>query len=470
MKIIKKLLLLTAVLGATLISCNNTGDSDELALTKETPTTEVLPTDVSALKVGAKVSYGGAKYLVTKNTLPTVSANRAVLENIESSSREAISEENESAEEIAKNVEYINRYLTNDFRAKLLKQEFDLTEYIELFPVGTRKETGNNGLASLNDNYLLLNAEGKKIAKFRQKWQSNSFSNFYFGVRGETEETEKFNSLTEEELREYDPLYVDLYYYPKDLKDWKQIEFRYNYYVDSTDSSSEHYKKVNYESLNSRKDYFDFTYNSAGKERAVYRVDVMQNGAKQYWLLEAVASGGYTALMTSDYGFTLILNGEGKVGGTTKTSVYSNNLRSQYFSYTPIDVSSKEGDVKSICSVPNEGGTYTTDFSGEVEITKSDNTKVKVPVSEIGNNCDIMSVSTEKTTVNATEVPASMTYHAHYAKNKDGTYPTKDKYTKVTCYPVYDEANSRIIYKVTEKSIEDYINAYKADFATLTAE
>ena len=81
-----------------------------------------------------------------------------------------------------------------------------------------------------------------------------------------------------------------------------------------------------------------------------------------------------------------------------------------------------------------------------------------------------MSVSTEKTTVNATEVPASMTYHAHYAKNKDGTYPTKDKYTKVTCYPVYDEANSRIIYKVTEKSIEDYINAYKADFETLTAE
>ena len=63
-----------------------------------------------------------------------------------------------------------------------------------------------------------------------------------------------------------------------------------------------------------------------------------------------------------------------------------------------------------------------------------------------------------------------MTYRAHFAKNEDGSYRVLDKYTTVTCYPVYDEEKSRIIYKVTDKTIEDYIAAYLADFSTLKAE
>lgn len=92
-----------------------------------------------------------------------------------------------------------------------------------------------------------------------------------------------------------------------------------------------------------------------------------------------------------------------------------------------------------------------------------------------------MSVSSEKVEIDADgetlTVPASVTYYAHFEKDADGNYPTLDKYAKITCYPVYTTYSpesgseiSRVVYKVTEKSIEDYLSALKADFSTLSKE
>lgn len=476
MKIVKKVLLLAAFLGAALISCKNT-DDDEPALP--------VGSQIAALKVGSTVTYDGAKYLVTKNTFSAASANRAILELDESSSRGVISAGNDSAEEIAKNVEYIRRYLTNDFRANLLKSELGLTEYIELFPVGNKKEKSTKGYASLSDFYTFLNSSGNKIAKIQQKWQSNKFSKFYFGIDGTDEQTAKFNSLSEDEIREYEPAYIDIYTYPSDLKNKKQIEIRYNYFSDSNNPSSKNYKKVNFESIDTRKDWFCFSINSQGKEKSVYRTDVgVSESGKEiaYTLGDAISGSGGISLVVRDSEFKLRVSGDGKINGSTSEGDYKLEVLSKYFETEPIRVNSTLGENKTekveIRSIQN----FPTDFNGNVKIKKNtstdggknwiyvDGSEKTVAVSEIGENCDFMSVSTEKTTVNGTEVPASMTYHAHYAKNADGSYPSLDKYAKVTCYPVYDEAKARIIYKVTEKSINDYINAYKADFATLTAE
>nr|MBP3281575.1 hypothetical protein [Treponema sp.] len=92
-----------------------------------------------------------------------------------------------------------------------------------------------------------------------------------------------------------------------------------------------------------------------------------------------------------------------------------------------------------------------------------------------------MSVSSEKVEIDADgetlTVPASVTYYAHFEKDSDGNYPTLDKYAKITCYPVYTKYSpesgseiSRVVYKVTEKSIEDYLSALKAVFSTLSKE
>lgn len=434
---------------------------------------------MDSLKVGSTVTYAGSEYLVTKNSFYDETAPRAV--------SRTVLEPSKTDEDIAANQEYIKKYLTKEFRGSLLTEETGITDYIEIFSKVQKKETSAKGIGSLEDIYLILDKEGNKIAEVKQKLQSDVFSKFFFRLTTTDEQTEKFNTFTEDELREYDPHTIMITTFPSDVSSKIKLEIRYNYYEDAADSESEHSKQINLDSLYFRIEYLNWMENAKESLKSASRIQVNTTGKIAYTLSDALSGSAFFSLDTySDY-FELTAKGDGNVNGSTNTSDYKNMLTVKYFESQPIYAQCTLGEKKTsrttIYSKSNSG-TYTSDFSGSVTImeqtsadkgsTWTKESQIEAEVSKIKENCDCMSVSSETTTVTVGNeeitVPASMTYQAHFAKNEDGSYPVLDKYTTVTCYPVYDGEQSRIIYKVTDKTIEDYIAAYLADFSTLTAE
>ncbi|HAC31346.1 MAG TPA: hypothetical protein DCF70_01810 [Treponema sp.] len=480
MKQINKLVLTSlaflavSLVGATFVSCSNDDDS---AASNTSPISE--ETTMGSLKVGSTVTYAGSEYLVTKNSFYDETAPRAI--------SRTVLEPSKTDEDIAANQEYIKKYLTKEFRGSLLTEETGITDYIEIFSKVQKKETSAKGLGSLEDIYLILDEEGNKIAEVKQKWQSDAFSKFFFGLTTTDEQTEKFNTFTEDELREYDPHTIMITTFPSDVSSKIQVEICYNYYEDAADSESEHSKQINLDSLYFRTEYLNWMENVKESLKSASRKQVNTDGKIAYTLTDALSGSAFFSLDTYSDHFVLTAKGDGNVNGSTNTSDYKNMLKVKYFGSQPIYAQCTLGETKTsrttIYSTKNSG-TYTSDFSGSVTIieqtsadegsTWTTESQIEVEVSKIEENCDCMSVSSETTTVTVGNeeitIPASMTYRAHFAKNEDGSYPVLDKYTTVTCYPVYDEEKSRIIYKVTDKTIEDYIAAYLADFSTLKAE
>ena len=182
------------------LSCTNeTGDDSTGTTTTIEPEEKAI--DVSSLKVGSSVVYGGSEYLVTKNTFYS-SSSRSALADVDG---ETISSCSESDDEIEENLEYIRKYLDKDFRKSLLSEKLGITEYAEIFKKTTKSETSAKGFAQLKDIYEILDSNGKKIAQVTQTWESSAFSPKFLGTDSKltNECTEAFNNLTTDELRGY---------------------------------------------------------------------------------------------------------------------------------------------------------------------------------------------------------------------------------------------------------------------------
>ncbi len=483
---ITKFLSILLVVTMLIFSCKNTDD--------ETSSNNSGNTDVSlgSLKVGSTVTYKGEKYLVTKNTLKSSNVNtnlisRNVLRNVASDSDLTVDIESEN--EISKDTEYVKKYLDKEFRANILKQETGITEYIELLPKIVKKETSHSGYASLEDDYTILNEKGKRIAIIRQRWLSIDFIPEYFGISGTDATTAKFNTLTEDELREYDPSYITLYKFSENNKKNWMLEIRYDYYPDSADTESPNYKKINFSSENLRTEYYDLMTTAYGKENFAWRIETRPN-KKIYKLSDPKSASSFSDLSIYEDSISLRTRGDGIVGGSTNSSDYETHIRIDYSKEQCFYVDSYLGEITSqrtslYSNKKNGIFTYSdsdfvhlreriSDDGTNFTITNGNGQGEDIQFSEIAEKCDFVSFANEKISIEANgtniEVPASMTIHAHYAKNTDGSYPVLDKYGAVTCYPAYDSTKERIIYKLTDKSIEDFINVYKNDFSTLKEE
>lgn len=480
-------LLLSAVVALNFMSCsggtNYSGGGSGSSGEESTATAQA---DVTTLSPGTTVEYNGEQYFVVKNSFykDTSTASADLLSLDVTGETNGIKVVAETDEQLKKNIEYIKKYLDKDFQAKLIKEKLEITEYLELFKKSTKKEESAKGYASLEDIYYLLDSAGKKIGEVNQKWQSTGvFSRFLGGASGTEAMATAFNSLTEDEIREYDPfvIVVQTKNSDKNLK----YELQYNYY--DVEKGDANYGKINTNDLHNEIQSFGFMENAAGKKVYSYRIQKNANvGNTRYGLIDPFSGSSGLRLEIIDGTaqtipkFYLDVSGEGKINGSNKTSIYQKQVESFYFTDTPTRVLVTLGDSKtSQISVKGDSS-----YSGTLRITNrtstdggntwTDGDTSEVDFDDIGNNCDFMSVSSETMTVSAdgsdVVVPASITYYAHYPKNADGTYPPMDKYAQITCYPVYATYNgtSRIVYKVTEKSIADFLKRYQDDFSKLT--
>lgn len=478
MKMTKKFagVVLALFMLSAFVACRNADDESELKVGKIENSNSVSGIKFSDIKVASTVTYNGVEYWVTKNTFSektsvnaSISANRSV--------RAAAAMKNLKAP-TTEDVSYVNTYLSRDFRDKILKEETGVTKYIEMIKKGSEKTLSAKGFGVLDDVYLILDENSRQIAQFKQTWQSDSLMKYYKPELKATDaRKDAFMAMSIEEIRSWDPQTVVVKYTPDSMKDWKTVELRYNYYDATVNPESEKFRKINFDDRKYRTEARECMH-VMNDTKFVYKVQkyTKSSEAVNYMLLtngkDSNSNVINLSVNTEGKGGAINVYGEGTPNGSTDASVYKKGTS---FKASAIDVRSTLGEN------PTDGWHFTAKNDGTSVTVKKQNSSdgknwtdaATFNESDAPSAGELFSVSKETTSIQAgsktVTVPASITYFAHFAKNANGNYPVLDKYAKVTCYPEYDESNSKVIYKITEKSIEDYINAYKADFVQIAA-
>lgn len=456
---------------ALFTACSNDDDSSGATPT-ENPSGTVV-SDVSALKVGSSVTFEGAEYLVTKNSFDTSARSAARAADITAAT--------ETDEEIAENLTYIQTYLDKAYRATVLEQETGITDCVELFLKSSRKESAS-GTTGLLDQYAILSEQGEKVAQIGIQWKANVFCKFWHPELTTTaDQTAKFNEYTEEEIRSKDPNTIIIETFTAELKDKIKVSLQYNY-----SSDAETYGQIVLE--NPLRGESKVLLNSSGQEKQAYQTACDEaDGSVSYNLCDNFTGSGqiivklqtrYIDYDPADYNkeakdaYIMIRSvGDGKIGGSVKAADYQRSVKIFPFKTNLVNIQDEFGETVTTRNMVT--GDYTNSVKFQRQ-TKSDSTwsavgsATTVAIADLTEDAGYcISFASEKATVNGTEVPASVTYYAHYEKDESGNYPVKDKYARVTCYPEYDETANRIIYKLTKKSIEDFLNTYVQDFSTL---
>lgn len=463
----KKMVSLGAVLFATLaltVSFVACSDDDEEEVVK----TEIA---VSAMKPGMTVTYDGGEYLVTNNPFYDESASRAIL----------AAEQSDAV--IAKNLEYISTYLDSKHRAKFLKEKAEMAdteEYLEIFLKTQRKETDKKGIASLRDRYVCLDEDGNKIAEIQQKWDSSSGSTLFQAIKGQDtwqgltqdERTAIFNDYKEDALRLYDPYRIEVLIPAKNGA--LPVDYEYAYQYDENIEIIDDVDQLYHDQVNLYMEVASGVYKS-------YLTDKYRpfDGSHHYTLKDPVNPTSAINIQQAkdNKKFFLSAIGDGTIGGSTEAKVHWNSINDNNSNDYSFVVRQRFGENKTaICRVKGvyeENGVFPASFTIQTSTdgkTWADKEK-NIALKDLSSKCDFIEFAEETTEVDAggtnVTVPASITYRAHFAQKADGSYPTYDKYASITCYPTYDETNKKVYYELTEKSIEDYINAYKNDFAAL---
>lgn len=414
---------------------------DELLKTTSTTSTNSASqsVDFSSLPVGSEILWQKKNYLVTKNSFYSESnANRSAFRAADT---DEMTVESKTEAEIEENVRYINKYLTKEFRAKLLEEELGITDCVELFSRSYSSLGSSDGIAFLRDEYNIFDQKGNKVAKVVQSWNSGIFIYKFFPFENDSDEdacAQEFMKLKEDTIREYDPHNIDLHRY-EDNKTNKHVEFQYHYYKDIIDNLSEddeRYKQIDIEHIATRKDYLNFTPKvTSGKISPTHRKETYyDSGDINYCLLDN-SSRFATACVSEEY-VEMRLYGDGKVNGSTNTSDYCPAIFIELATGEIGRTDREAMEDESIYEVTPSDETITIDE----EITTIDDTQ----------------------TINITVAPVSITYCMHFQK-VNGNYPAFDKYAKVTLY--FNETERK--YEATQKSIDDFLNAYIKDFPNL---
>ncbi len=396
-----------AALAAFFVSCSNGGGSSGA---------DDGTSEASGFAVGKEISYDGDSYLVLKNDFAENSgrSSRAVVE-----SYSGLFYQNENAENV---------------RREKIEKDFSFPNYVELFSVTSKKDKMTIGYGKLDDCYLYLNRKGEKLYKVTQSWQSNTM----FGNLSTSKGNEAFNSLSENEIREYDPNYlmIESYsaVYGDDLSKKARIIYRY---ITGDDG-----KTVDYENgIDKIMIHKDFTEMPDKKSRPVWRYDDYYINKERYYdLLDSRSSSNFcNFVFLSDGTYRLNANGDGNVNGSTSTSDYRCQL-----TIRNIDSSSLQYRVR---------------------ITNSDNiTDSKdVAFDYATGKSEYISVSSDKTafTVDGAkvEVPESVTIKALYS---DQSAPLQ-KYASVSFKPKQSD-EGEIVF---EPDVDEFIENYKKDFKSL---
>lgn len=376
---------------------------------------------------------------------------------------------------VAENREYIEKYLTLkwndvDFRQSLIEKSFNITEYIELFDrTSVKNNNSSDSGKALVDKYIYVDKNLKKIAEICVTWDAETFCKFYFDLTTQEECYQKFDTLSEEELREYNPISFELRLYEEENIEVSRLEHTYDYYEDSKNSESENYKKVNYGSLLNSAEYCDY-FVIDGFYYPSWRTEKSSNGEIHYQLLDKDSNKFCEIMLRPKEQFE---NDDVRFGLIVFPVNTHRSLYQMYYCKNPLDVrhfSVIDNEVQSIEILSQEDDIdYSKDMSFTLECgSKHEQETTKLV--DIHTITDLMKASPEQTTVNGYTVPDSITYYSHFLKDENGEYPILDKYATATLYPEWDDTVNRIVYKVTEKTIKDFINNYKADFMSLYSE
>lgn len=404
MKNFKKIGISMILLSALFVSCGADDDDSSSG------------GDSSGFTVGSEITFDGGKYLVLKNDFA----------GSESSSRAAVTSDSGS---------YYQNENAEALRRNKIESDYGISDYIELFKVTTRKEASKKGIASLEDEYLILNESKKQLFKVKQSWSSTTL---FSGTVAE--KSEQFNALTENEIREYDPDYFTFEnksaVYGDDLS--KKVQTEYVYNMDSDG------KTCDYTSLKRIGDWKDYKKMSDGKDQSVWRTNTYYNDGEVSsvnYYLQALGSN-YCSFYS--YSNRIEADGEGTLKGSTSTSVWKGEVTVKSVTGTAakFQVTLTDEDEETLSETFSV--TY-SDFNSTKEATTSDAEYY-------------ITVSSEKTTLNGTEVPSSVTFRAPFKDTSVELQP----YTSISWKPEVE--NGEIVYK---PDYESWIAAYDADFATL---
>ena len=389
-----------AVLAAFFVSCSNDGGSSGA---------DDGASEAADFAVGNEISYDGDKYLVLKNDFAesSGSSSRAVVESYSGPFYQ-----NKNAQKV---------------RREKIEKDYGVEKYIELFKITARK-TSSKGIASLSDKYRILDENKKMVYEIVQKWSSTTM---YPSISETSVRSEKFNELTENQIREYDPDYM--LFYSKNLK--MQIEYTY---LRNDDEIT-----VDYTKLQKSQEYKNYKYLQAGDikvSRFVSRIQTNYiNNNVTYMLCDPVTGSNFCSInITSPF---ISAEGDGEVGGSTSTSDWRGkmNIREITPERAKIKIEKKENNVLTEDS-----------FSGNKWISYS----------ALGEYSDYISVGdiTENFEETGKDIPSKITFTAPF-KNPDATF---QKYVSVSYYPELEDGD--IVYK---PDYEEWVSNYEKDFESL---
>ena len=373
--------------------------------------------DSTTYAVGNIVTFEGKDYLVTKNTETAArSAARAAV-----NSDTGLYYQNKQA------AAYREQWL----------QTYGVTEYVELFDITTKRAETTKGQACLDDKYLVLQ-DNKKVFITQQSWKSETI----FPDRDANKHIEKFNALTEDQIRQtYDPDYFYFQNYPSNASEKIKIEYAFNRNDDGT---------TNFDSLKKTKTFKAYVSMPDGKLHPIYNNQVQTNGYEFYSILDSnIAENNFFYLWFTNKGtFYLSAEGTGEPGGSTSKLKYQNKvtINKALYDTTQNKVAIQYTVEKTVGGTPvaEENKTYT--FGQE---PNKDNTYVHV--------------SDETTPITTYDVPKEITFSAPY----QDTSVALNAYTSVTFVP--EEKDGKIIYlpKTDEQYEYDFIAQYAKDCVSL---
>ncbi len=482
------------ILGIGFVSCSADDEQSKSGSgTGGTGSTTKL-TDITKLQVGAIVTYEGEEYLVSRNFFYTENS----AQNIDSSMlSDAIMVSEISEGQMQVNKVYIDTYLAKEFRKDILQEKLSITKYLELFKTGQGIYTESNGKAVLKDNYLILSSQGNKIAHAVHSWESDVFAPVFLNPADSTVQgrTEAFMQLTADQIRNYDPHSTTVENYPADMATKIQTTVRYNYY--SAAQGEENYGKINLNDIYFTMQSFDWLRNAEGEYTPSYKIQRNSDGKVDYGFMDPFSTLAFCNLSVypeddenaSNPRILLTVKGDGKVNGKTEPGIHKRVTTLYLFNSKPVYIDSLTGETKTgrviISSAAGDEG-YSADYSDQINImtrTSVNNGSTWTTQSsedcefvEAADNCDCLSVSSDTVRVSdgneTLTVPSFITIYSPYKTDESGNYPTYNKYARINLYPVYStfKSTSRIVYKVTEKSINEFIGRWQDDFSSLQRE
>ncbi|MBE6350540.1 MAG: hypothetical protein E7062_07355 [Spirochaetaceae bacterium] len=342
---------------------------------------------------------------------------------------------------------------------KYRKEFLNISEYIELY----REFTHENG--TLISETIYLNQDLLKLGRSNGIWDEVAYKKRF---KDEISRESDFNRL-------------NVYKFEKGLLQGR-LDSDFNYFKDATKKRNKSYKKVDYNDILRTREYFDY-YEIDAEARPLWVKETKATGEVVYSLLDKNSSQ-FTSLVLQDnleiydekdIQFSLKTFGAGNLTDLLDESYFSNSITVKYYAETPLFVSENRKMERTRIS------TKESNYAGEVLFEKSLRVDDKgeswdeqnletVTLSTLNTLTDSILPAEEMIEINEIHVPAFLTYQVHFEKNEDGAYGLFDKYTKITCYPEWDATVNRIVYKVTQKSLDDFVSAYKNDFETLYGE